>query len=203
MDVCVKEEVSETPTVTQRKPRTGAVSVPPPDSVIELSSSDSDSESDIDLDDVVASALQDGGSPSKKPKTDSGAVLPVGFLSPLPPAPASPPASLLALPAPEWASISASLSKDYSGPGVNSCKQFWKAGDYDGAVCGGSGSSTGVFYFCLSYMELFFFIFVYLIGNCFLCLYILYGTVTYCLFWELLCFRLFYVLFSCFLAFNL
>ncbi|QCD84991.1 protein MICRORCHIDIA 7 [Vigna unguiculata] len=142
MDVCVKEEVSETPTVTQRKPRTGAVSVPPPDSVIELSSSDSDSESDIDLDDVVASALQDGGSPSKKPKTDSGAVLPVGFLSPLPPAPASPPASLLALPAPEWASISASLSKDYSGPGVNSCKQFWKAGDYDGAVCGGSGSST-------------------------------------------------------------
>jgi len=150
MDICVKEEVLEDRIVTERKPRNGAVSVPPPGSVIELSSSssDSDSEDDVDLDSVVASALRKRGSPSKKRKTsDAGAVLPVGFLSPLPPAPASPPAPLLALPPPDWASNSTSLTR----PGANSSKQFWKAGDYDGAPSAGAGSSTGAFCFCLSY----------------------------------------------------
>ncbi|KAK7369631.1 hypothetical protein VNO80_11673 [Phaseolus coccineus] len=147
MDVCVKEEVLETPIVTERKWRNGAVSVTPPGPVIELSSSsssDSDSENDLDLDSVVASALRNGGSPSKKRKTsDAGVVLPAGFLSPLPPAaPESPPAPLLALPAPEWASNSASRSNAYMRSRVNSSKQFWKAGDYDGAPFGGSGSST-------------------------------------------------------------
>ncbi|CAJ1937542.1 unnamed protein product, partial [Sphenostylis stenocarpa] len=145
MDVCVKEEVLETP--IERKPRNGAVSVPPPSSVIELSSSssssDSDSENDVDLDSVVASALQNGGSSSKKQRTgDGGMILPVGFLSPLPPAPASPPAPLMSLPPPEWASNSASRSNVCMSSGANSSKQFWKAGDYDGAPCDGFGSST-------------------------------------------------------------
>ncbi|KAK8472714.1 hypothetical protein PHAVU_002G284600 [Phaseolus vulgaris] len=147
MDVCVKEEVLETPIVTERKSRNGAVLVSPPGPVIELSSSssgsDSDSENDLDLDSVVASTLWDGGRSSKKRKTsDAGVVLPAGFLSPLPPAPESPPEPLLALPAPEWASNSASGSNAYMRPGVNSSKQFWKAGDYDGAPSGGSASST-------------------------------------------------------------
>ncbi|WVZ26146.1 hypothetical protein V8G54_004690 [Vigna mungo] len=131
MDVRIKEEVSETPIITKRKSRSGAV--PPPDSVIEVSSSDSDSENDVDS--------ENGGSPSKKRRTDAEMVLPVGFLSPLPPAD-SPPTALLALPAPEWASNSASRSNLYTTLGVNSSKQFWKAGDYDGAGCGGSDSST-------------------------------------------------------------
>ncbi|KAL9329875.1 hypothetical protein ACSQ67_004878 [Phaseolus vulgaris] len=148
MDVCVKEELLETPIVTERKSRNGAVLVSPPGPVIELSSSsssgsDSDSENDLDLDSVVASTLRNGGKPSKKRKTsDAGVVLPAGFLSPLPPAPESPPEPLLALPAPEWASNSASGSNVYMRPGVNSSKQFWKAGDYDGAPSGGSASST-------------------------------------------------------------
>lgn len=135
MDVCVKEEVSETPIITKRKSRPGAV--PPPDSVIEVSSSDSDSENE----DVHS---ENGGSPSKKRRTYAETVLPVGFLSPLPPE-ASPPTDLLALPAPEWASNSASRSNLYTTLGVNSSKQFWKAGDYDGAGCGGSDSSSGAF----------------------------------------------------------
>ena len=86
-------------------------------------------------------------SPSKKRRTSEagGVVLPVGFLTPLPPAPAPtpPPTAVLSLPAPEWASNStasrANASKSLS---LNSSKQFWKAGDYDGAPLGGS---TGVF----------------------------------------------------------
>ncbi|TKY60561.1 MORC family CW-type zinc finger protein 4 [Spatholobus suberectus] len=147
MDACVKQEVLETPIVTERKPRNGAVSVPPPGSVIELSSSSSDSDSDaddVDLDGVVTSAVQNvgsGESPWKKRRmSDVGVVLPVGFLSPLPPAP--PPEAVLSLPAPEWASNSLSRPNANMNLSVNSCKQFWKAGDYDGAPRGGSGSST-------------------------------------------------------------
>ncbi|KAL2342801.1 hypothetical protein Fmac_004086 [Flemingia macrophylla] len=140
MDACVKQEVLDTPIVTEKRPRNGVVSAPPPpDSVIELSSSSSDSDSDCDLDNVVASAVRSGGSgesPSKKRRTsDAGVVLPVGFLTPLPPAPAPPPlATVLPLPAPDWASN--------GGLCLSSCKQFWKAGDYDGAPSGGSGSSS-------------------------------------------------------------
>ncbi|XP_052731296.1 protein MICRORCHIDIA 7 isoform X2 [Vigna angularis] len=133
MDVSVKEEVSEAPIITKRKTRTETVTAPPPDSVIELSDSDSDSDSENDVD------SENGRSPSTKRRTEGEMVLPVGFLSPLPPE-ASPPAPLLALPAPEWASNSASRSNHTLG--VNSCKQFWKAGDYDGARCGGSDFST-------------------------------------------------------------
>ncbi|RDY07141.1 Protein MICRORCHIDIA 4, partial [Mucuna pruriens] len=155
MDACVKEEVLETPIVTERKPRSGAVSAPPPGSVIELSSSSSssssDSDSEGDLDSVIASAVRNGGSgesPSKRRRTsDVGVVLPVGFLSPLPPAPPPPPppTAVLSLPAPEWASNSSLRSNAYMNLSVSGSKQFWKAGDYDGAPRGGSGSSTGAF----------------------------------------------------------
>ncbi|KAG5155541.1 hypothetical protein JHK82_013510 [Glycine max] len=151
MDVCVKEEVLETPIVTERRPRTGVVSAPPPGSVIELSDSDTDEDEGHDLDSAVANAVNGASSsvesPSKKRRTSEagGVVLPVGFLTPLPPAPAPtpPPTAVLSLPAPEWASNStasrANASKSLS---LNSSKQFWKAGDYDGAPLGGSGSST-------------------------------------------------------------
>lgn len=148
MDVCVKEEVLETPIVTERRPRNAVVSALPPGLVIELSDSDTD---EGDLDSVVANAVNGATveSPSKKRRTSEagGVVLPVGFLTPLPPAPVPvpPPAAVLSLPAPEWASNSASrvnASKSFS---LNSSKQFWKAGDYDGAPLGGSGSSTGAF----------------------------------------------------------
>lgn len=139
----MKQELLETPIVTERRPRNAVVSVPPPGSVIELSSSDSDS--DCDLDSVVASVVRTGDSgesPSKKRRTNDGAVvLPVGFLSPLPPAP-PPLTAVLSLPAPERASNSASRLNSNTSLTVNGSKQFWKAGDYDGAPPGGSGSST-------------------------------------------------------------
>ncbi|XP_057417172.1 protein MICRORCHIDIA 7-like [Lotus japonicus] len=142
----VKEEVLDIPNVEDRRQRNnngGGVPLFPPDSVIELSSSsgsDSDSDSDGDLDSIIASAVErgaSGGGPAKKRKvSDSGVVLPVGFLSPLPPPPPPPPPQLqpeavLSLPAPAWASASAARARDGSRSG--STKQFWKAGDYDGA----------------------------------------------------------------------
>ncbi|XP_027340218.1 protein MICRORCHIDIA 7-like [Abrus precatorius] len=144
MDACVKQEVFDTPTnVSERRQRNGAVSEPPPESVIELSSSSSDSDSEGDFDSEIAGLVEraaSGESPWKKRKTEDvgGVVLPVGFLSPLPPAPPQPAAedAVLSLPAPEWASNSALRLS------VQSCKQFWKAGDYDGAPSGLSESST-------------------------------------------------------------
>ncbi|KAK7318303.1 hypothetical protein RJT34_03002 [Clitoria ternatea] len=141
MDACVKQEVLEIPNVSGRRHRNGAVSVPPPNSVIELS----DSDSEADLDSAVASAVQTGlpgESPWKKRKTND-VVLPAGFLSPLPPAPPqSPPQAMLSLPAPEWASNSAARSCKDRSLSLHGCKQFWKAGDYDGGSSGFESSST-------------------------------------------------------------
>lgn len=142
----MKEEVLETPIAPQRRQRNAIVSAPPPDSVIELSSSSSsggsDSDNECDLDSAVAGAVSygaSGESPSKKRRTsDAGVILPVGFLSPLPPAPEA----VLSLPAPGWASNSAFRSNANTSLSVNSSKQFWKAGDYDGAPNDGSITST-------------------------------------------------------------
>ncbi|KAK7358674.1 hypothetical protein VNO77_00612 [Canavalia gladiata] len=146
MDAYVKEEVLEIPNSPERRQRNVAVSTPPPESVIELSSSSSDSDSDGDLDSVIAGTVQRDVSeenPWKKQKTDGlGVVLPVGFLSPLSPAPPKPPPPVLSLPAPEWASNSASRSNTNFGLSLDSCKQFWKAGDYDGAPGAGFQSSS-------------------------------------------------------------
>lgn len=155
MDVRVKEEALEIRNVSleQRRQRNNFVSnVPPhPDSVIELSSSDSesDSESDADLDTVVASAVQSAGSPFKKRKVnEKGGFLPIGFLSPLPPQQPSSSDAVLYLPAPEWAS---NTTPNRFNKSVNftlqGCKQFWKAGDYDGPPARAFETSTGDFFY--------------------------------------------------------
>ena len=112
--------------------------------MIHLSSSDSDS------DDSTSSSDDDGGvlaitgkrprvsskKRRKKEKKDFRAALPVGFLDPLPPKNA--PLQLLAPPKPQ----SASAAK--ANTSFDTCKQFWKAGDYEGAICGDWDTSTGM-----------------------------------------------------------
>lgn len=151
----MKQEVLETPIAPQRRHRNAIVSAPPPDSVIDLSSSSSsggsDSDNECDLDSAVAGAVRYGASgegPSKKRRTsDAGVILPVGFLSPLPPAPEA----VLSLPAPGWASNSAFRSDANTIWSVNSSKQFWKAGDYDGAPIAGSITSTGACFLSITH----------------------------------------------------
>ncbi|MED6205571.1 hypothetical protein PIB30_018928 [Stylosanthes scabra] len=153
MDACIKQEhIDEVLNVPPRRIRTGVVSpIPPASAVIQLSSS-SDSDSEPDLDGLVAgvvesSALPGGGSPTKRRKmNDDGGVLPLGFLSPLPP-PSSPSPAVLSLPAPQWASSSARMNGATStsvAPPTGGSRQFWKAGDYDGAPSSSfESSSTG------------------------------------------------------------
>lgn len=154
MDLPVKEEALEIPipiqTEPDRKPRRkpGSHVPPPPESVIDLSSSSSDSDSDSDsvgdLETVVASVVQSAESPSKKRKVnDKVAILPAGFLTPLRPAPSQ--NAILSLPAPEWASSSNRLNQNVSYA-LKGCKQFWKAGDYDGSPGRAFESSSGAFF---------------------------------------------------------
>ncbi|KAL2539640.1 Histidine kinase [Abeliophyllum distichum] len=121
----------------------------PPACIINLSSSDSGSDSDSDSlsdNDItgivnkrprVSSGEVSGNKKKKKKKTveDLSFVLPVGFLDPLPGkeqvSRESEPA--LALPAPPRRNAVV----------VSGCKQFWKAGDYDGAPSGDWESTTG------------------------------------------------------------
>lgn len=88
-----------------------------------LSDSDSDDSSSSDDDQI-------GASGAKRRRIDevSGA-LPVGFLDPLPTAPLP----LAVTPVAESRPVAV----------VGSCKQFWKAGDYDGSSGGDWGSSSG------------------------------------------------------------
>ncbi|PON95717.1 Histidine kinase-like ATPase, C-terminal domain containing protein [Trema orientale] len=111
-------------------------SAPPP--VIDVdssssSSSSSSSDSDSGSDDDVSGGTGAGGSLLKKRRklNELGVVLPVGFLDPLPP-----------LMAPETDAV---VDPRESGLKVSSqsCKQFWKAGDYEGAPCGDWASSSG------------------------------------------------------------
>ncbi|CAI9113153.1 OLC1v1013701C1 [Oldenlandia corymbosa var. corymbosa] len=114
-----------------------------PSSVIDLSSSDSDCEdffSGPDDDGVAGDSSHKR--PKKKTKLDKNVALPLGFLEPLPlvvgpeSSPATGPAPLamqvptevaLALPAPGGGMM---VKGEYNS------KQFWKAGDYDGAPTG-------------------------------------------------------------------
>ncbi|XP_027123568.2 protein MICRORCHIDIA 7-like [Coffea arabica] len=132
------------------KPSTEAAVYLQTASVIDLSSSSSDSDSD-DLplsDDDVAG---DNSRPKKKKKVDGSTAnvkLPLGFLDPLPtketrlssssPAPLAVHVpgddALLALPAPKGI-VAVSLECN--------AKQFWKAGDYEGAPSGDWDSSFG------------------------------------------------------------
>lgn len=103
----------------------GGVSKKPPP-VIHLDSSSS-SESDQDSEDE--SVLGENGT-AKKRRLD--VVLPVGFLDPLPPLAVAPPATET----PRESGLEVASSSQ-------GCKQFWKAGDYEGAPCGDWDSSSG------------------------------------------------------------
>ncbi|OIW18278.1 hypothetical protein TanjilG_31418 [Lupinus angustifolius] len=154
MDASIKEEVSEipVPNAREQRERNGAVSTPPIDGLIELSS-DSDSDSDVaDLNGLIAREVQRSGvvlgeNSWKKRKTNNvGVVLPLGFLSPLPPTTVPPqPQAVLSLPAPNSASA---LARSNGNAGLNvatqanGCKQFWKAGDFDGPSANAFESST-------------------------------------------------------------
>lgn len=99
------------------------------------SSSDSELESDEDDNegnDGVGRAGNASGPPKKKRKKlgDIGVLLPVGFLRPLPP-------PELQREAPNDKAVSV---------GSLSCKQFWKAGDDDGAPSGDWDFSSGNFF---------------------------------------------------------
>ncbi|GMH31500.1 hypothetical protein Nepgr_033343 [Nepenthes gracilis] len=99
------------------------------------SSSDSD-DSGSDCDDAVLGKLYrvsaTGSSSSKKQSLDrSGVVLPAGFLDPIlpeSPSPSSPAVNV--------------AKKPQSAARVQTCKQFWKAGDYEGGPCSEWESKT-------------------------------------------------------------
>uniref|UniRef100_A0A5B6Z600 Morc S5 domain-containing protein n=1 Tax=Davidia involucrata TaxID=16924 RepID=A0A5B6Z600_DAVIN len=148
MDVQVKQEVTEhpKPSETNKKPEASK-----PISVIDLSSSDSDSDdsssSSSDDDDVLGINGKrsrgpdgvDGGLLKKKKKLDAlGVVLPVGFLDPLPPKEAvRPPLPVVSNPQ------STPNANGNAVANFQSCKQFWRAGDYEGTPGGGWDNSSG------------------------------------------------------------
>ncbi|KAK4734903.1 hypothetical protein R3W88_009164 [Solanum pinnatisectum] len=131
-NIVIKQEILDDNRGFTKKPPER--SSPAPQSVfIDLSSSD-DSDSDSGSD---SGSLSGNGSnrPKKKRKSvqDVNFALPLGFLDPLPP-PKEPP---LQLPAPPNGS-----NRDLSVSGSN-CKQFWKAGDYEGSPSASSGLKSG------------------------------------------------------------
>lgn len=105
----------------------GGVSKKPPPVIHLDSSSSSSSESDQDSEDESVSG--ENGT-AKKRRLD--VVLPVGFLDPLPPLAVAPPATET----PRESGLEVASSSQ-------GCKQFWKAGDYEGAPCGDWDSSSG------------------------------------------------------------
>ncbi|KAH0704453.1 hypothetical protein KY285_018731 [Solanum tuberosum] len=131
-NIVIKQEILDDNRGFTKKPP--EKSSPAPQSVfIDLTSSD-DSDSDSGSD---SGSLSGNGSnrPKKKRKSvqDVNFALPLGFLDPLPP-PKEPP---LQLPAPPNGS-----NRDLSVSGSN-CKQFWKAGDYEGSPSASSGLKSG------------------------------------------------------------
>lgn len=169
MEFTVKKEIIDTLRSPKQDPGNDTVSKRPP-VLIELdssssssSSSDSDSDSESDNGNNPNAAVSTGprvsstghGVSRKKRKLDElGVVLPVGFLAPLSPAP-------LALP---QSAVDVHLSSTPTAPSGNgnvsstgqSSKQFWKAGDYEGAPCGDWDSSSGI----LSYFAITCFFFI-------------------------------------------
>lgn len=125
----VKREILETSDAHQTKQNNGVSNQLV--QFIEVSSSsgsDSGSNSDDDNEDVEGPGST-SGPPTKRMKMldDLGVVLPVGFLEPLP--------ALERYPV-------ATREKAVS-VGLENCKQFWKAGDYEGAPSGDWDFSTG------------------------------------------------------------
>lgn len=146
----VKQETIEHSQPSKANPRTEP-SHPVP--VIDLSSSDSDSyssssssSSSTDEDDDFVrvngkrSRVSNDGVPSKnnnkkkKKLSDLSVVLPAGFLDPLPAK--VPPAAL-------ETQSAANVNGIGIGGGGEGCKQFWKAGDFEGTTGGDWDMSTG------------------------------------------------------------
>ncbi|XP_042486857.1 protein MICRORCHIDIA 7-like isoform X2 [Macadamia integrifolia] len=143
MDSVVKQEIFETGELPAER---RSENLSKPVSVIELSSSYSDS-SDSDDSDDASTVGPDGkrsrvsnGDGRRFKKQKMGVVLPLGFLDPLPPEDEALP---LPSPSPLPLSLQRPTPQAQSGASVQGCKQFWKAGDYDGAPANGSGSSAG------------------------------------------------------------
>ncbi|KAI7982494.1 Protein MICRORCHIDIA 7 [Camellia lanceoleosa] len=124
--------------------------------LIDLSSTDSDSDhsssssSDGDDDSVVgvngkrtrkgSSGAERGISKKKKKKEEVSVALPVGFLDPLPPKNASLPPQTAALRPQPALVLNANANQNRND---ESCKQFWKAGDYVGESGGDWDLSSG------------------------------------------------------------
>lgn len=141
-NIVIKQEILDDNRGFMKKPP--EKSSPAAQSVfIDLSSSD-DSDSDSDS---GGSAGNGSDRPKKKRKSvqDVNFALPLGFLDPLPPPKESP----LPLPAPPNGS-----NRDLSVSQSN-CKQFWKAGDYEGASSASSGLTSGLLLASSSYCILF------------------------------------------------
>lgn len=148
----VKKEIVEP---SQRK--SPDPSIPP--ILIDLGSSDSDDDSDSDSSSSSFSGEKRPRSPDgggfymlkrRKKEKGSGVTLPVGFLDPLP-AKEPVPAPLSVVPAVEEnvttaAIVPVSNANANSGAvsALGSChKQFWKAGDYEGAISSNWETSAG------------------------------------------------------------
>ncbi|KAL0318907.1 UNVERIFIED_CONTAM: protein MICRORCHIDIA 4 [Sesamum angustifolium] len=142
----VKQELVDPNLVPRVKPKPDSATSA---AVIELSSSESESESDSDSsssdDDSPTRSRNNSAKRKRKTVEDFSALLPVGFLDPLP-------SKLTPLPLP-LPSPSPSPPNDLSclalpPAGVNavvdaSVKQFWKAGDYEGPPGGDWDSANG------------------------------------------------------------
>lgn len=125
METSLKKELPEASSARNGAEPSGPVPV------IELSSGGSDSDSDA----VPRKKVKVSEKTTKMMELDGlGLVVQPGFLRVLPPS--------------EAASALASPTLDVcfgvrAASGQSSCKQFWKAGDYEGAPSGDWGSSTG------------------------------------------------------------
>ncbi|CAK7336772.1 unnamed protein product [Dovyalis caffra] len=147
MDGNVKQEILEP---SPNRQNTTVSGVPP--AVIELSSSSerisgsgSESETELDGNGAVSKRHRDsssgnGGSEKKKRRRnldDLGVVLPLGFLAPVLPPPASEPPSET-----ELAVVESAESSRVNLTGQSN-KQFWKAGDYEDALHANWDLSSG------------------------------------------------------------
>uniref|UniRef100_A0A7C8ZZD4 Uncharacterized protein n=1 Tax=Opuntia streptacantha TaxID=393608 RepID=A0A7C8ZZD4_OPUST len=118
MEVRVKREIVEQSQSAQSLRRRSEIP-PLPEELIELSDSDSDADADAISAKRTRDSFVNGGFPAKKQNVDgngaSPVVFPPGFLDPLPQPPAI----------------------------GQACKQFWKAGDFEGSPYRNCDSQTG------------------------------------------------------------
>lgn len=147
MEFPVKQEIFQATGGRETRTTDGAAVAKVVNSVIDLSSSSSsDSDSGDDLDELVGGgfAFQGDGRVAKKRKlgeVEEEVVLPLGFLASLPP---EDPVPISAEVAEVPAAVSMSL-----GVREQSCKQFWKAGNYEGASSADWEVYSGADFFCI------------------------------------------------------